>query len=311
MVTTPFFPRYLDRLSAIDQTAKVTPEHAVIWTSWSIGYPLMYYTRRPTIADGQYHGGDLQLYSYLPLVTDDFRLAANFMQFYVKNGISGIQKVYRSAGDDIPGGMRLLKEVLSAGPQEARSLLSASLASSRLRAVDGLENVDQWLRFFFPSDTTPIYLLLHRRFTTSTKWFLFGSWDLEQRSGTAGLLLPYNGVREVGERIKGSSGLDFERSKGGVFNVKRGGKNVLSNSPLSKMVIHTEQGQEVITYNERSGLSFEWTKQRKFGILMDEDMAKSVFNKLFIRQSAPSAYFRPIKLGTPSYQVWEVSGDRP
>jgi dolichyl-diphosphooligosaccharide--protein glycosyltransferase len=291
-------------------TTSITPiEDAVIWTSWSIGYPLMYYARRPTIADGQFHGGELLLYSYLPLVTDDFRLAANFMRFYVKNGTSGIQKVYRSAGDDIPGGMRLLREALSAGPQKARSLLSASLASSRLTAVDGLENVDQWLRFLFPSDTPPIYLLLHRRFTVSKKWFLFGSWDLEQRRGTAGLLLPYYRVRQVGGRIKGSDGLDFDRLKGPIFNINRGGKTLISKSPLSKMVIHTRQGQEVMTYDERSRLSFEWTKPTKFGALMDEDMANSVFNKLFIRHSAPSAYFRAVKLRTPSYQVWEVRGD--
>jgi dolichyl-diphosphooligosaccharide--protein glycosyltransferase len=310
MVATPLFPRLLDRIAAVEQVTDAAPEDAVIWTSWSIGYPLMYYARRATIADGQFHDGELLLYSYLPLATDDFRLAANFMQFYVENGRSGIQKIYRSAGDDMPGGIRLLREVLSAGPQEARALLSASLASSRLSPVDGLENVDQWLRFFYPSDTPPIHLLLHRRFTTSTKWFLFGSWDLEQRRGTDGLLLPYYGVREVEGRIKGSDGLDFDRLKAPIFNIDRGGKKLFSNVPLSKMLIYTGQGQELIAYDESSRLNFEWTRPGKFGALMDEDMANSVFNQLFIRHAAPSAYFRPIKLGTPSYQVWEVRGDR-
>jgi len=43
---------------------------------------------------------------------------------------------------------------------------------------------------------------------------------------------------------------------------------------------------------------------------MDEYISGSVFNKLFLRHTFNPKYFRPVATNTPSYQLWEVLGDK-
>ena len=42
---------------------------------------------------------------------------------------------------------------------------------------------------------------------------------------------------------------------------------------------------------------------------MHKDMAASVFNKLYLRQSFSREYFTPVIMAAPWYQLWEVRGD--
>ena len=58
-----------------------------------------------------------------------------------------------------------------------------------------------------------------------------------------------------------------------------------------------------------SGYHFDIFKKSGFGAMMDERIAESVFNKLFIRHTFPSRYFKPVSLKSPVYQLWEVTGD--
>ena len=75
-----------------------TPSDAVIWAWWDHGYALTYLARRATVDDGSIHGGERTVYAAIPLATDSYRLAANFMHFYVVRGIAGINRFYDAAG---------------------------------------------------------------------------------------------------------------------------------------------------------------------------------------------------------------------
>ena len=62
-------------------------------------------------------------------------------------------------------------------------------------------------------------------------------------------------------------------------------------------------------FDTNSKLGFEYIKTAGLGALCDNNISESVFNKLFIRHSYPDKYFKPIRLRSPYYQVWEVKGD--
>jgi hypothetical protein len=66
-----------------------TPPDAVIWTTWSYGYIIIYWSERATVNDGQAHAGERTVYNYIPLATQSPRLAANFMQFFQNTVVPG------------------------------------------------------------------------------------------------------------------------------------------------------------------------------------------------------------------------------
>jgi hypothetical protein len=66
----------------------------------------------------------------------------------------------------------------------------------------------------------------------------------------------------------------------------------------------------ILDYGRPSGYQFEVNADTGVGALADSAVASSLFNRLFLRQS-PSRYFRPVDLGAPDYQLWEVRADRP
>jgi len=77
------------------------------------------------------------------------------------------------------------------------------------------------------------------------------------------------------------------------------------------MAIYGEsQGTQTRYYGHDQGLQFEIFEPGRFAVLMDEPISNSVFNKLFLRHTYDPAYFRPVALKSPDYQLWEVVGDR-
>jgi dolichyl-diphosphooligosaccharide--protein glycosyltransferase len=299
-IAKTFWPKEPPHLIAgMDAASKKTPQDAVIWAWWDHGYPLNYWAERGTVGDGTLHGGERSFYNGLPLATHDERLAANFMRFYVHSGMDGIQKIYQALGNDPARGVKLIKKVLSAGPEKAREII----ISAKLKPVGNLQDVNQWLKFFYPEQTRPVYLFLDWRLTiTSYWWYWLGTWDMEKREGIHPPYKAFYNVHEKGGYIRGSDGLEINTENG---NLRMGNQLIA----LTHLVRRERQNVSTKRYDRERGLRFEMLIPAKFGALMDANISESVFNKLFLRHNFNPNYFRPVAINTPSYQIWEVVGD--
>jgi dolichyl-diphosphooligosaccharide--protein glycosyltransferase len=130
------------------------------------------------------------------------------MPFYVKRGVSGMQSVYKAAGDQAVG-YKLVLDVLANGPVKGREILQAANLSNG--------TVDDWLAFFYPLNPRPVYLYLDWRLTqTSYWWFWFGSWDVTRQVGWHPYYKAYL-FADVKERHLVSKGLDVDLSSGEIW----------------------------------------------------------------------------------------------
>ncbi len=285
------------------QASMKTPANSVIWAWWDHGYPMIYWSRRATINDGQVHGGERTVFNGIPYTTKNERLAANLMNFFVCRGISrGTHLVYRAFGNDTAKGFRFIKEVLGAGPVNAERMI----ASAGLKSQKGLVTVEDWLRFFFPKQRRPVYLFTDWRLTvTSYWWYWFGSWDPELHKGVHPTYVPFYNTR-VGQGVitaVQSNGLPLkvDMTKGIAFI---GRKAV----PLKAVYIRYKDRLEKKTYPSAMGYHFE-AFEGGYSALMSDDIAESVFNQLFLRHRFNSKYFAPVELKTPLFQIWRVKAD--
>ena len=79
-------------------------------------------------------------------------------------------------------------------------------------------------------------------------------------------------------------------------------------SALARIVVHTGERLETTELDQSGELQFEWIEPQRFGALMTEDIAESLFNRLFIRHQ-PGEQFRGVVLRTPAFQLWEVAAE--
>jgi len=284
-------------LAAMDAAIKLTPPDAVIWTTWELGYPLMHYGRRRTVADGIHLEGERLVYVYRPLATNNPRLAANLMRFQAAHGLPGLERIHEIAAGPLEG-MKLIERLMAAGPESARPLLAGSVAAGEIAG---------WIDFLFPRETAPVYLLLHRRLATALDWFEYGSWDLERGAGQHAVYKPYHELREQGGTIFGPGNLRIDTRQGGSLRVTDDRGNELS-STLARIVVHTGERVEAVDLDPAGELHFEWIRPLPYGALMTRDIAESLFNRLYIRHQ-PDEHFRSVALRTPAFQLWEVVGD--
>jgi hypothetical protein len=133
-------------------------------------------------------------------------------------------------------------------------------------------------------------------------WFWFGTWDIENQDGKHPLYKIFYNIRKKNGRLIGSDGLNINTESGEMF---MGNKKVA----LSHLITRKRNTLQRKSFDRNSDYRFEIFEQSRFGALMDSNIAESVFNKLFIRHTYPKEYFRPVKLSTPYYQLWEVRGD--
>ncbi len=281
-----------------------TPENSLIWAWWDHGYPMIYWSRRATMNDGSVHQGERSVYNGLPLATWSFRLSANFIQFYANRGISEIRNFYRTVGDAREG-YRLIKDILGGGPEEARNILE----NLQLESVKEKKSVDEWLEFFFPPDPKPAYLFLDWRLVrTAYWWYWLGSWNMEKQDGYHPQLQYYQGLKNDKKNIYGR-GIQVQPSTG-VMRFNNG-----MDLKLELLAVHfPNKAPWVKRYSaedqqKRSDFYFDYHMKNHLGILQDATLANSVFGKLFVRRMMPKDYFKPISLGFPAYQIWEVQAD--
>lgn len=287
-------------VSGLVLAEKKTPPDAVIWAWWDHGYTIPYWARRASMNDGSVHSGERSFFNGMPLATDNERLAANFMHFYVVRGIPGIHQLFAAMGDDQAKGLRLIKSVLAAGPEQARTILE----QAQLPAIPDRTTPEEWLEFFFPANPRSVYLLLDDLLTrTSYWWFWFGTWDIDKRDGIhADYRLIPNVFEENG----------VLRAKGDFLEIDtRTGRANLGNQiiPLEELTFWDGAKNQSKRFNSKSGIVFEVSAQTHLGVMMNRDMAASVFNRLYFRQTYSPQYFRPVIMNSPWHQLWEVKGD--
>ena len=304
---TLFKPLVSDYISGIEDVATKIPKDAVIWTSWSLGYPLLYYTQRPVLSDGGSVGSRRLVYQNLPLASSDPRLSANFMQFYVGHGMKGTNILYKAMGEDHNAVLKLLSQICATGPQKAPKIIEDVLASGQLKKTEKYQSVDDWLNFFFPSNTPPIYLYLMKDYTQSTFWFRYGTWDVAKKIGINTIYKPYFKVKLVDGFIEAESKLRFDATKGSKFKITVNG--ITKSYPLTHLLTHTGAKLEVTDYKKEDGLRFEWMQSNGYGAMLSPEIAESLFNRLYLRHTVNPDYFKRITLKTPRYQIWQVLGE--
>lgn len=270
-----------------------TPKNSVIWAWWDHGYPVEYWGRRATIADGSFHDGEITLITAFPFCSIDYRQSANWMQFYTTRGLDGFHKVYDKAGGIVPG-MELIRNVMHWGPEDSRKVL----------AEKGFEPVDRWLAFFFPpkEERKPLYMVVDQLLVgTSYWWYWLGSWDPETREGEHPFFELFGNVRREGNRVTGLPPFVADLDSG---ELKAGNMNF----PLSRFVFSDEKEWHVADY-KKEGLVFEYDPKTAWAALCSPDIHDSTFNRLFFLRMADVRYFTPVLLKSPTFLVWKVMGD--
>jgi len=297
-------PRRLPVLfDAMKRIEKKTPEDAVIWASWGHGHPLVYYGQRGTIADGIYHSAELQYILYVPMATGNFRLAANWMSFYVANGSEGFRKFNKMVGQgegDWSKGIPLIQTLLASGIVGSRKLL---IKDSHFAS----DEVEKTLKFLFPADARPVYLFLDYLLPAQA-WFKIGRWDLTKRQGPGRTVyMTVSGVK-IGQdkKIRGRSKLgkiELDPNRGMVS----AGKKTL---PLISLNLHNGKKLNSEKYQRKTGLVASIFLPGRMGILADTKTANTVLTKLFYEFTYNRRYFALVDMSAPFYSLWQVRGER-
>jgi len=147
-----------------------TEPGAVIWASWSKGYFLRYYSQRNVMADGGTVDADHIFLLQYPLGVDNPELAANWIRFFGRNGLAGLQDLVTRLGDKRTA-IEFARDVFVA-PDD----LDATLARF------GQSDAAFWREYLFPAGEVDLFLD-HILLNESSKWFRAAQWDF--RSGTA------------------------------------------------------------------------------------------------------------------------------
>lgn len=310
---------------------KITPQESVVWSWWNEGHPLVYWARRSTISDGMIHGGERSHFNAVPLSTGDYRLAANFMQFFQTRGIHGISQFTQSLPAHTDTNNVLLKQVLAAGPDQARSLL----IQHDIGFTQKLHSLEAWLEFLFPAKPRPTFLFLDNHLIQSHLWtYWFGTWDTEKHIGKKTLLTFSFAYKKIqAKKIMSPSGaiFDFAAGEAGLQRYYLGTVPVYQAAltrpgKATELLDYPENSQEVqVTYNprftvppvlqplttNRGRYELEIHQPSGHALFQDYRKAMTITNRLFWRnQDFDTTYFKPVQLNTPHYQIWQVRGDR-
>lgn len=280
----------------------LTPENAVVWAWWDHGYPMAYWSRRGTITDGQFHGGERSVYNALPLVTSSPRLSANFMQFFVARGISGIRAFSEAVGGTRAKSDELMLRVLFNGPQKGGELLQSAMASF----VDQSKTVNEWLAFFYPEDARPVYLYIDWRLTqTAYWWFWLGSWDIEQQDGIHPFYQVALGVTSQQGMLKNSQGLEVNLDNGTVQL-----NNAIIPMRSFNNLENNEEGIQHFQPTKGEGAVVDYVASKNMLVIAEPVIAHSVFNRLFTGKLDGNPYLETIKDQMPAYRLIKIQGDR-
>lgn len=282
-----------------------TPSNAVIWAWWDHGHNIIYWADRATISDGQFHGGYRTIANALPYMANDARFAANFMRFFVVRGenslniITSALPIKENEAKRLSEAFSFIKRILSAGPYEARTILN----EQKLQPISSMKSIDDWIDFFFPKAAPPIYLFIDERTAHVLSWiFYFSTWNPITGMGGETMYEPFTGV------IEASSGVLTSQDGKTRVNIQKG----LIESGVNKgmLLFYQKCGTEKQFYNRPMGYVFFYNDLSKVGAVMHENIAETMFNRLFICKEGGEPYFQQVFTENPAYQLWKVTGDK-
>ncbi len=285
----------------MDFMAHNIPEDAIVFARWDVGYPIQYWARRPTVADGSFHGGERSVYNAIPPTTTSERLAANFINFWVHNGMQGFAAVYQATGDKNRG-FQLVKNVLRAGPEKSYDILK----KAHLNNLPSLRTIQDWQRFFFPKTQRPIYWFFDYAMAESSYWwFWLGTWDIAQHKGQHPRFRSFVQVQTDGRRFSNGKDIHGLLSNGTITTSARTVQVQSADIVEGNNLAHTIS-YPVTPENRDNFFSFFIPGQ--FAALQGTAIHNSVFSRLFL-QHRQSRYFVPVRLRTPAYQIYRVRAD--
>ena len=278
---------------------KNTPQNSVIWAWWDWGHPLIYWSERAAISDGAAHGGEVSVYNAIPYATSNPRLAANLIKFYTVQGKAGFHTVYKAAGNNPGAGLELLKAILGAGPVQAEQMI----INARLNPTGSMTNVHEWLAFFFPKADREIFLFIDYRLGYLAYWWYWvGTWNIDEHQGVHSRYMPFQNVEtdEAGATNHENFYADFKKGEILLLDSKKN-MRALSVFDLTGKIQEEEYPHDAMAY-------LEIFKPAHYAALQRKDIKNSMFNRLFLRHEL-NDYFRPVKLNTPVYQIYQVFAD--
>ncbi|MDH3330087.1 MAG: hypothetical protein OEM01_12710 [Desulfobulbaceae bacterium] len=292
----------------MSEIAAKTPKNSVIWSSWGHGHPLVYYAKRKTIGDGMYHPPFLDYVIKYPFATNNFRLAANWMQFYVVNGEKGLERTFESlTGDkkDWADGVNRLRDLLAAGIEKSRHIL---LNNYKMPSGE----TEKFLSFLYPADSPPIYVFMDYKLVAEN-WYEMGKWDLKKKTGPPG-----HTIIPVLEFQQGISFLNGVTEKGTFqVNLHTGACFMTTGESCNLKGVHVKRENEsfVRSYSGRGirnilYLTQEDPNKGPLGLIADQHSSNTVMIKLFFERKFDQDFFKPVIARLPFYLVCEVQGDK-
>jgi len=328
--TTFYKPQVIEGMF---RASALTPKNAVIYSWWDDGHPLVYWTGRATIADGYVHDGERTVYLAIPFATDDFRFAANYIQFFATRGVSGINFLLKTMNVSQKNGLNFIKQILSNGPEKSVQTIN----DSALRDCPTPANVDNWQDFFFPHDAPPIYLFLEDRLLKPVvqSWiYWYGTWDTEKLSGDT--LLPTIQLSSIEYRHGSLNTPRFSLDeKSGILGMDQAFEEPI---PLSRLTLFQKNEIHTIDYRSQTDLriaspkylpeylfggdekkyfsvsgqySLEILPPPYFSFLQDTKIVDTLLKKLFLYKSEQANnYFSLVDEKFLIYQLWQVNGEK-
>jgi hypothetical protein len=283
---------------AMAQAKDIVPKDGVIWVWWDAEHPLQYWSERKVIGFTNQNTGEHVVYLSLPVIAADQRLAANFMRFYLKRGQVGMQTLYKSTSGDIHKGMELAKKIAAAGPKKALEILK----STKLTPQHGLESVDDWMEFFFPANSPPIYLFLRLRSIKIIRWwYKYGKWDVRRNNGPNSIFVHLDHLkkRENGDLV----------APNGRLQVSADGKLYNASAKLMQKIMEKPEKLKDLNFEAPPSLTVMERKAKEQFFFMNKSIADSTIIQLFIRNRPQAGYFKLAATYDEDHQLWEVLPD--
>ncbi len=294
-------PVLFDAMKVIGENAE---KNAVIWASWGHGHPLVYYTQKGVIGDGIFHTADIQYVLNFPLTTSDYRLAANWISFYVAHGRKGLREantLFGGSDDAWSEGIPVLQQMLAYGIEGAQLCLEDEYGFSG-------QLLEKTLLFLFPGSVRPVYLFLDYLLLRQD-WFVLGRWDVVTKSGPTGhSYTQVYGLRNDNTgRIKGRIGSAMVAVDALNGRVLRGKHSVM----LKEIRFYEGGTLRIKVYPNNSGeLVLNMMFPLGVGVLGDTVTVNTLLNKLFFELRTDERFFKPVAMELPYYSIWQVEGER-
>ncbi|GAB4266396.1 STT3 domain-containing protein [Deferrisoma sp.] len=289
-------------VAGMERLQDLTPADAVIWNWADHGYPLLYWSRRATVADGATHWGTDMVWNAIPFAADNPRLSANYIRFFAARGRKGMAWLRRKTGGEEGAEVFLVKKLLAAPPEEARDLI-LNLADEKIRPKI---RIGEWLEFLYPREAPPVYVFLDWEMArTAYWWYWFGTWNPREKKGVHPATRIFYRARKEDSIIR-AEGFRADLGTGTAWLEKENEER-----PLGFARIITEAGREERSYERGGEYGILYYQPAALAFFLSRSVADSLFHRVFWEKAPePLPGFRLVESNPPYYQVWEVIGDR-